>query len=149
MTKKRQLSIVHRCLSGAGQLTWHGDTHPRRKLVEPLPALDGQKLMVCGRTNCPAKACRHPIDRLDTGSKRVQNRSWLQLPGFGIERENVEVPLSNQFVNSSVYACIRQVDERLAGQTSRLAQVTQHRNMRRPSLDRARELRERDHRHVQ
>ncbi len=79
----------------------------------------------------------------------AEHRPPLQLPRVGVERKDIEVALSDQVIDAAGGPFVRQVHQGIARQAAAFAQIAELRLLFGAALHRARELRQREHRHVE
>src|SRR5215216_4529171 len=91
-----------------GRWRGQGDPHRCRNGIEPLPALDGEKLVVAGGTYGSAQAGRQAKHRFAAGTERRTDTTRSEFPCFRIDSKHIEAGLSAEIGNGSILAAVRE-----------------------------------------
>jgi hypothetical protein len=140
VTEQSKFLVAHAGKPSARKIAWNRDRIPFVQFVQPLPTPDRQELVIGGGSDRPTKPGRQPEHGLVAGRECIGGEGGPKLPAIAVHREHFEVALADQLLDRPTDSLAWEIDERIAGQASRLPQVRQHRLRRVALLGGAREL---------
>jgi hypothetical protein len=128
MAEQGQLVVRHRRRRGSRQRAREGKVLADSELVQPLPAVERQELVIGRRADRAPEPGRQAKDGLAAGGERAHAFAPLELPGLSVQGHDAEARRAHELPNRSVHPDVRQVDAGVTGDAAGLAKVRQHRN---------------------
>src|SRR6266508_529634 len=149
MSQEREFRVAHRLAFGPGKRARYRNAHAGCQIVEPPPAVKGEKLVVARRADLASEMRSELEHRFAAGRERVRHDPRLETPGLGVDGENAEPRPALELADRPINALVGKIDARVAREAPRLAQVRKDRPLIVSLLDRPRERRQRHDLHVQ
>src|SRR5437870_870710 len=107
MTEERQLGVAHRLLFRPRQRSGHREPDALGEVVEPAPAVEGEKLMVRRRANLAPQPRPQLEHGLAPGGERVRRLARLQSPGLAVDGEYAKAALPLELPDRPIRPLVR------------------------------------------